>query len=91
MNPIKTLADTILGKRVANSETRHRPRWLPKYFDKRWWGERFAVMDIPPYKPPYRRYAKYKAWVCMGPNYCLSKNVIVEIDLDEREFNVDLY
>ena len=88
MNPLKTLADKILGKRIENTGNRYRPMWLHKHFDKRWLGERFAVMDLPPYKPAYRRYAKYKAWVNVGP---ISEHLIVEVDLDERELNVEHY
>lgn len=88
---IQTLKDNIFGEKVANSETRHKPPWLPGRFDKRWFGERLAVMSIPPYKPPYRRHGKYKAWVCMGPRYILSVNAIIEVDIDNRGLDIDIY
>jgi hypothetical protein len=80
----------IIGDKRATSETRHRPEWWPKHFDKRWFGERVAVMDIPPYKPPYRRHIRVKAWVCAGPNYVLHCTIIAELDLDERSLEVNI-
>jgi hypothetical protein len=88
---IRRVIDAVLGDKRANSETRHRPRWWPTHFDRRWLGERVAVMDIPPYKPPFRRYIRIKAWVCTGPQYILSAHVIAELDLDERRLEVDIY
>lgn len=90
MNPVSSLKDALLGDKRHNSTTRHRPKWCPKHFDKRWLGERIAVMDIPPYKPPYRRHTRLKAWVCAGPNYILHLTVIAEIDLDERTIDIDV-
>jgi len=88
------ITDWILGEKVANSETRHRPGWFPrKRFDHRILGERLAVLSIPPHKPPYRRHQRLKLWACtpgiLGKPRCA--NAIVELDLDEREVNVDLY
>lgn len=88
---LSEIADKLFGKRVGDSTERHRPKWPPNHFDHRWLGERLAVMDLPPYKPPYRRHGRYKAWVCMGPNYAIRLNAIVEIDLDERTLDVDIY
>ena len=90
MNVISRLKDRLLGEKITNTNSRNRPMWLHKHFDKRWWGERFAVMDLPPYKPAYRRYSKYKAWVCLGPNNVIHATAIVEVDLDERELNVEI-
>lgn len=78
----------IIGDKRASSETRHRPKWWPKHFDKRWLDERVAVMDLPPYKPPYRRYIKLKAWVSTDRFHRVA---IAEVDLDERSFEVDVY
>jgi len=81
----------ILGDKRANSETRHRPRWWPRDFDCRWLNERLAVMDIPPHKPPYRRHIRIKAWVCAGPRHILLAHLIVELDLDERTLDMEVY
>lgn len=88
---VERLLGAIIGDKRHNSETRHRPRWWPRDFDKRWWGERLAIMDIPPYKPPYRRHARFKAWVCAGPNYIVHLSMILEIDLDERTIDLEVY
>lgn len=87
------ITDWILGERVANSETRHRPGWFPsRDLDFRLFDERLAVLSIPPYKPPYRRHHRLKAWICTPPGMkarCIS--VMVELDLDERTLDVDVY
>lgn len=88
---VERVLSPIIGDKRANSETRHRPKWWPRDFDKRGFDERVAVMDIPPYKPPYRRHIRVKAWVCAGSNYILSAHVIAELDLDERSLEVDFY
>jgi len=88
---IGRLVDALLGDKRGTSETRHRPRWWPRDFDCRWLGERLAVMDQPPYKPPYRRHIRIKAWVCAGPEYILSAHLIAELDLDERTLDVEVY
>jgi hypothetical protein len=88
---IGRLADALLGDKRANSETRHRPRWWPRDFDRRWLGDRLAVMDIPPYKPPYRRHIRIKAWVCAGPGYIIHLVVIAELDLDRGTLDVEVY
>lgn len=80
----------IIGDKRANSETRHRPKWWPRHFDKRWLGERVTIMDIPPYKPPHRRHIRVKGWICAGPNYILHLTVLAELDLDERSLEVDV-
>ena len=89
-NILERLAEPILGRKLDGEGTRHRPKWWPKHFDKRWLGERVAVMDLPPYKPPHRRYMRVKAWVCMGPDYIVHRTVIAELDLDERTFDVEV-
>lgn len=91
MTLLSKLKDYVLGEKVGGSGTRHRPTWLPKRFDKRWLGERIAVMTLPPYKPPYRRHICIKAWVCAGPDYILHANLIAEIDIDERSLGVEVY
>lgn len=92
MSILSTLKDAVFGSRDNSAEIRHRPSWFPSHsFDKRWIGERFAVMTIAPYKPPYRRHVKLKAWVCAGPGYIFRVNAIIELDLDERSLDVDLY
>lgn len=83
------ITDWILGERVANSETRHRPGWFPsKRFDFRILGERLAVMSLPPYKPPYRRHQRVKGWIITP---WVSLHAIVELDLDERTLDLDVY
>lgn len=83
----------ILGEKVANSETRHRPRWMPRNFNKRWFNGRVAIMDIPPYKPPYRRHIRMKGWIDAGPDgiarVCLT--VIGELDLDKRTVKLKVH
>jgi len=91
MSILAKAADYLLGEKVGNSDTRHRPSWLPRRFDKRWLDERLAVMTLPPYKPPYQRHIRIKAWVCAGPNYILHANVIAEVDIDDRQVSVEVY
>jgi|GEM_PF-3320285 len=45
-------------------------------------------MDIAPYKPPYRRHIKAKAWVCTS---VFTRHAILEADLDERTLEVNIY
>lgn len=86
---LNRITDWFLGKKVANSETRHRPSWFPsRDLDIRPFDERLAVLSIPPYKPPYRRHHRLKAWICTNP---ISLHAIVELDLDEGTLDVDLY
>jgi len=91
---LKRITDWFLGAKVANSETRHRPTWFPgSDLDVRVFGDRLALLCIPPYKPPYRRHRRLKAWACtpgiLGGIRCV--RVIMELDLDKRSLNVDLY
>lgn len=83
------ITDWILGSKWANSETRHRPAWFPSSdLDVRLFDERLALLCIPPYKPPYRRHRRLKAWICTSR---ISLHAIVELDLDERTLDVELY
>jgi hypothetical protein len=91
---LKWITGWFLGKKVANSETRHRPAWFPSSdLDIRPFGGELALMCIPPYKPPYRRHRRLKLWACtpgiLGNRRCVS--AVVELDLDERTLDVDLY
>lgn len=91
MSVVSKLTDVLLGDK-RNTETRHRPTWWPgSDFDHRWLNERFAIFTIAPYSPPFRRHIRFKAWVCMGPNNCIHRSAIVDVDLDERELEVDVY
>ena len=86
---LSRITDWILGERVANSETRHRPGWFPSSdLDVRLFGERLAVLSIPPYKPPYRRHHRLKAWISTSRFH---RAAIVELDLDERDLDVEIY
>lgn len=91
MTVTERLLEPFIGDKRANSKTRHRPKWWPRNFDKRWLGERVAIMDIPPYKPPYRRHIRVKGWICAGPDYIFHRCIIAELDLDERTLEVDIY
>jgi hypothetical protein len=83
------ITDWILGERVANSETRHRPGWFPSHdFDIRPFGERLALFTLPPYKPPYRRHCRVKFWISTSRFH---RAGFVELDLDERTLDVDVY
>lgn len=91
MNLLTTIKEKLLGERIENTNERYKPDWLPDRFDYRWFDERFAVMSLSPHKPRYRRYGKYKAWICMGPDHILSIHAIVTVDLDENKFGVEVY
>ena len=86
---LQRITDWILGERVANSETRHRPGWFPSSdLDLRILDERLALLCIPPYKPPYRRHRRLKAWICTDHFH---RVLMVELDLDNRTLDVDLH
>lgn len=87
MNIKKSIVGAIIGVEKHGSETRHRPGWMPRDVDVRLLGDRLAFLTIPPYKPPYRRHVRFKCWA-MLPG--LSASAIVEIDLDERELDIDI-
>jgi len=85
---IHKVIDYVFGEKVANSKTRHRPSWLPKHFDKRWFNGKLAVMDLPPYKPPYRRYINLKAWIDTDVYH---RVVMIEVDFDKRDVSIETY
>lgn len=81
--------DWLLGEKIANSETRHRPAWFPPSdTDIRLLGERLAFLVIPPYKPPYMRHRRVKMWVDVG---LLHRVAIVDVDLDERSIDLEVF
>lgn len=89
MMVLQRITDWILGEKVANSETRHRPGWFPSSdTDIRLFGERLAFLVIPPYKPPYRRHRRVKGWICTD---WLHLVVMLELDLDNRTLDLDVY
>lgn len=86
---LSRITDWILGRKVANSETRHQPPWFPSTdFGFRILGERLALFRLPPYKPPYRRHFRLKFWISTSRFH---RAGFVEVDLDERTLDVDLY
>ena len=86
---LSRITDWILGERVANSETRHQPAWFPSTdFGFRILGERLALFRLPPYKPPYRRHFRLKFWISTSRFH---RAGFVELDLDERTLDLDLY
>jgi hypothetical protein len=83
------ITDCILGEKVANSETRHQPMWFPSpEFGFRILGDRLALFRLAPYKPPYRRHFRLKFWISTSVYH---RAGFIELDLDERTLDVDLY
>lgn len=89
MSTHERILGTLLGPKVANSETRHKPPWWPSSdLDVRLFDERLAVLTIPPHKPPYRRHVCLKMWLDTEP---LHRVAILELDWDERTIDLNIY